>query len=368
MVRWIKTTPPGLLGAVRQYFGVSQAEVAGLLGVPQPRVAAAEAGTRPLPAAADRRLRALAPLLAAPPGPPPPADWEPVRQRLARCRAQAAGLAVALAHEVPARAAAAAARLHAAETLPAALAATEAAAPLTPAQRQSQAGQLLQLLGGAAAEWHAHSGPAPAALLAARHAGLLAEAAALAQVLAAETAAVASPTVAGPTAALANPDAARILEAEVSFFQYPTLQKPELMPTTPPDLSGVKSQRTVDALLPVFTLKRDVAGARKGTLGIEIQTFGSPEARQAEAARLVTDIADAQADMATLTDPKLVGAAQAEIGRLFSRQGRLTSQAASRGEDDLELLKYELRIATLLHDEAAAHVTALVALRPSLPA
>lgn len=361
-------TPPGLLGAVRQYFGLSQADAAGLLGVPQPRVAAAEAGTRPFPSAAARRLRALAPLLDAPPGPLPPSDWEAVHQRLARCKAQAAGLAVALAHELPARAAAAAARLHAADALPAALAATEAAAPLTPAQRQGQTGQLLQLLGGAAAEWHAHSGPAPAALQAARHAGLLAEAAALAQALAAETPPAASPTVAGPTAALANPAAARILEAEVSFPQYQPPQKPELMPTTPPDLSGVKSQRTVDALVPVFTLKRDVAGARKGTLGIEIQTFGSPEARQAEAARLVTDIADAQADMASLTDPKLIGAAQAEIGRLFTRQGRLTSQADTRGEDDLEILKYELHIATLVHDKAAAYVDGLVALRPSLPA
>lgn len=137
---------------------------------------------------------------------------------------------------------------------------------------------------------------------------------------------------------------------------------------TPPDLSGVKSQHTVDAMLPPLTLKRDVAGARKGTLGVEIQTFGSPEARQAEAARLTTDIAAAQADLAGLTDPKLIGAAQAEIGRLFSRQGRLTSQADSHGADDLELRKYELRIAALLYDEAAAYVAALVALRPSLPA
>ena len=140
------------------------------------------------------------------------------------------------------------------------------------------------------------------------------------------------------------------------------------MPTTPPDLSGVKSQRTVDAMLPTLSLKRDVAGARKGTLNVEILTFGSPEGRQAEAARLVTDIADAQADLATLTDPKLAGAAQAEIGRLFTRQGRLTSQADTRGEDDLELLKYELHIATLLNDKAAVTVDALVALRPTLPA
>ncbi|WP_052732706.1 helix-turn-helix domain-containing protein [Hymenobacter terrenus] len=365
MVRWIKNTPPGLLGAVRKHFGLSQADVAGLLGVSQPKVNDAEAGTRPLPAPAARRLRALAALLATPPGPPLPVDWAPVAERLAQCRAQAEVLRVRLAHEVPARAAAAAARLDAAEALPAALAAIEAA-PLTPAQRQGQLGQLLQLQGGAAVEWHTHSGPAPAALLAARHAGLLAEAAALAQALAAEKPGPASAAPAGPRPALAKPDAALTLRPQVLFPQPQSQPNPQLMPT--PDLSGVKSQRTVDALLPPLTLKRDVAGARKGTLGVEIQTFGSPEARQSEAARLTTDIAEAQADLATLTDPKLIGAAQAEIGRLFTRQGRLTSQAESRGEDDRELLKYELHIATLLYDEAAAYVDALVALRPSLPA
>ncbi|WP_210518680.1 hypothetical protein [Hymenobacter terricola] len=51
------------------------------------------------------------------------------------------------------------------------------------------------------------------------------------------------------------------------------------MPTAIPDLSGVKSQRTVDAMLPPLTLKRDVAGARKGTLGVGIQTLGSPKSR-----------------------------------------------------------------------------------------
>jgi hypothetical protein len=285
-----------------------------------------------------------------------------VTLRLAQCRAQAEVLRVRLAYEVPARAGAAAARLNAAETLPAALAGTEAAAPLTPAQRQTQTGQLLLLLGGAAAEWHTHSGPAPAALLAARHAGLLAEAEALAQALAAE---MPGPENAANIVAARQPPA-RTLQPQVPFFQsQPTFQP---MAATPPDLSGVKTQRTVDALMPVFTLKRDVSGTRKGTLGIEIQTFGSPEARQSEATRLVTDIADAQADLLTLTDAKLIGAAQVELGRLFSRQGRLTSQANSHGEDDLELLKYELRIATLVNDETAAYVDGLVALRPGLPA
>ena len=361
-VNWVKKVGGSLLGALRGHFGLSQAEVGALLGASASKVNDAEAGTRLLPAAAARRLKALAPLLKAPPGPEPPSDWEPVRLRLARCQAQAAELAVALTYELPARAGAAAARLDAAEALPAALAGTEAEAPLTLAQRQAQTGQLLLLQGGAATEWHTHSGPAPAALLAARHVGLLAEAAALTQALPVETFVSADETPQDGD----EPDAARTLQPQASFFQ----PQPNFlhMPATPPDLSGVKSQRTVDAMLPPLSLKRDVAGARKGTLGVEIQTFGSPESRASEAARLVTDIADAQTELVAITDPKLRGATLVELGRLFARQGRLTSQADSHGEDDLELLKYELDIATLVSDKAAAYVDALVALRPSLPA
>jgi len=47
-----KYSPPGLLGAVRERFGLSQVELAGLLGVGQPKVNDAEAGPyrRPVPA------------------------------------------------------------------------------------------------------------------------------------------------------------------------------------------------------------------------------------------------------------------------------------------------------------------------------
>ncbi|WP_210518681.1 hypothetical protein [Hymenobacter terricola] len=83
-----------------------------------------------------------------------------MHQRLARCQAQAAVLAVALTHELPARARAGAARLNAAQALPFALASTGATAPLTPTQRQGQLGRLGQLQGDAA-EWHTHNGAAP---------------------------------------------------------------------------------------------------------------------------------------------------------------------------------------------------------------
>ena len=56
MVHWIKYSPPGLLGAVRERFGLSQVEMAGLLGVGQPKVNDAEAGTRPRPPAAVQHL------------------------------------------------------------------------------------------------------------------------------------------------------------------------------------------------------------------------------------------------------------------------------------------------------------------------
>ena len=56
MGHWIKYSPPGLLGAGRERFGLSQAELTGLLGVGQPKENDAEAGTRPRPPAAARRL------------------------------------------------------------------------------------------------------------------------------------------------------------------------------------------------------------------------------------------------------------------------------------------------------------------------
>ncbi|MBF9222002.1 hypothetical protein, partial [Hymenobacter ruricola] len=73
------------------------------------------------------------------------------------------------------RAAAARARLGAAQALPAALAAADTEAPLPPRAREDQRGQLTLLLHHARAEWDERSGPVPLALLRARLAGLLVE-------------------------------------------------------------------------------------------------------------------------------------------------------------------------------------------------
>ena len=68
--------------------------------------------------------------------------------------------------------------------MPAALAAADAEEPLSPRQRQDQLATLTIVLNAARNEWEDRSGPAPAALLRARLAGLRAEAQALAEELA----------------------------------------------------------------------------------------------------------------------------------------------------------------------------------------
>ncbi|GAA3933189.1 hypothetical protein [Hymenobacter algoricola] len=177
---------PDLLPTVRAYFGLTQAELACLLGVPQPRLAQAETDARPLSTDAYYRLRALRPLLALPEPAPTltPTDVAALQVRLAAARDQARRLRYRLAHDVPARAAPAARRLAVAEALPAALAATEPDAPLPPRTLENQYWQWRLLVNKAIDELESRSGPGPAAQLRARLAGLEAEAAALAQTLA----------------------------------------------------------------------------------------------------------------------------------------------------------------------------------------
>jgi len=195
--------PDGRLTAVRARFGLSQQALAILLGTPQQRLHAAEAGTRDLPYPADLRLRTLLPLLRPLPAPAPdeadpaadfapdsppadPADATPAAIRQRACLAAAARLRYQLAHQLPARAAWAYARLAAASALPAALATAEADAPLPPPRQAAQAAQWALLLTQAEQELAQRSGPAPCLLLRARLAGLLAEAEVLTQALAEE--------------------------------------------------------------------------------------------------------------------------------------------------------------------------------------
>jgi DNA-binding XRE family transcriptional regulator len=189
MISIVSPTHTGLLAEMRAYFGLPQADMARLLGVGQVQVAQAETGARLLPAHAVPRLRAVQAASQAAPAPLPPPDVQALRDRLLQCRAQALRLQLRLTHELPARGAAARARLGAATALPAALAAVEATeTPLPPRAREDQLGQLTLLLNHARAEWDERSGPVPTALLRARLGGWLAEAEILADELAKMTA------------------------------------------------------------------------------------------------------------------------------------------------------------------------------------
>ncbi|RYU78899.1 hypothetical protein [Hymenobacter persicinus] len=177
----------GLEETVQIYWGLSQEALGRLLGIPQARLAQAKAGTRPLPADASYRLRALAQLLPPPGAPEPPLpllDYTPLEARLVACLDQARRLRFRLEHELPARALPARHRLAHAQSLPAALAAAEADAPLPPRKLEDRQAELTLLLNAARTELEDRSGPTPLALLRARLAGLEAEAAALAQMLA----------------------------------------------------------------------------------------------------------------------------------------------------------------------------------------
>ncbi|MBF9224279.1 helix-turn-helix domain-containing protein, partial [Hymenobacter ruricola] len=89
MIPLISPTGTGLLAELRAWFGLTQANMARLLGVGQVPVAQAETGARLLPAAAWPRLRALQAASRAPATALPPPDLGPLRARLAQCRAQA---------------------------------------------------------------------------------------------------------------------------------------------------------------------------------------------------------------------------------------------------------------------------------------
>lgn len=90
-----------LSAAVRAHFGLTQAELAGFIGVSRPHLAMHEAGRKTLGPGPDQRLQVLARQLPPPDGMGPPApsfgpaeaeatatlaDLAPLRQRLARCR------------------------------------------------------------------------------------------------------------------------------------------------------------------------------------------------------------------------------------------------------------------------------------------
>jgi len=179
MIRRLPTAAGSLLADIRLHFGLSQSEMAYLLGLQRTRVAQVETGSRLLPTHAILRLRALQTASRAPAIPLPAPDLTPLHNRLLQCQAQALRMQLRLTYELPPRATAASARLGAAEALPDALAAAEAEEPLPPRTREDQLGQLTMLLNGARNEWDERSGPVPAALLRARLASLRAEAEAL---------------------------------------------------------------------------------------------------------------------------------------------------------------------------------------------
>lgn len=173
------------LRKLRAHFGLSQAELANYLGLDRSLLAHVEANRRPLPLAATWRLVPLLNLL--PPHgpgsgsllPPDPAETTPATQdalawRVRVCRHEAALLAFKLERQLPALLAAR--NRHA---LPALLAALPPLAPMpgvladTPGPDPQWAAQMA----AGAAERLARFGEPARALLEARRAGLLAEAA-----------------------------------------------------------------------------------------------------------------------------------------------------------------------------------------------
>jgi transcriptional regulator with XRE-family HTH domain len=185
MARIVSVTGVSLLAEVRAQLGISQADMARLLGVLPGHVAHAESGQRHLSAAAWPRLRALEAALRVAPAPLPSPDPRPLQLRHTQCLAQSQRLAVRLSYELPDQARVARTRLGAATALPAALAAVEAEEPLPPRVREDQQGQLSMLVNAAHDAWEDSCGPTPTTLLRARLAGLQAEAEVLAQALAA---------------------------------------------------------------------------------------------------------------------------------------------------------------------------------------
>lgn len=180
------------LTSIRTWLGLSQRELATLLNVTRVRLAHAEAGSRALPAR-TRRLLGLLNLceltvpLPVPDGQlPSPAESaplsatpvpEPVQARLAECRFQVARLDHEL-RAMQARASPLLNRLTAVPRLLAALPGTDLPTTLQRRWLERLAGEAADLLG-------AECGSAPQALLAARRAGYVSEAAQLEQWLAA---------------------------------------------------------------------------------------------------------------------------------------------------------------------------------------
>ncbi len=168
------TTTDDLLLTVRTHFGWTQQAMAECLGVHRVRVAQAENGLRLLPLAALPRLALLATCLFPPVAPlgtaAPPPDPAALRRRQRQCRHLADGLGRQVAG-LEVRAAQARARLAALPTLAAAPAVAAPAPVAGPAWLRAQRLEAEGVLEAA--------GPTAQALLRARQAGLLAEAAAL---------------------------------------------------------------------------------------------------------------------------------------------------------------------------------------------
>ena len=346
----------GLLSELRATFGLAQAQAGRLLGATQPQLSAAETGRLLLPASASPRLRALQAARQAVPAPLPPPDLAPLRDRRAQCLAQAERLAVRLAHELPARAAVVRARLGAATALPAALAAVEADEPLPPRAREDQLGELTQLLNNARTEWEEGSGPTPTALLRARQAGLLAEAAAL-------EAELTTLEVEKNESLETN----NILTLPPRLFSSFSLYPFSFMPGTY-SLTALETRADCAAALTPLRLRRDEAAADVSALSFDLQVFGDSAARKAEITRLNTKLTNVQTDLLTLPEGKEKRDAENDMAGFLRRRNQLVGQSETHGGDDKVLLEFKLEMARQTAAEATALVAAIEARQPTLSA
>jgi hypothetical protein len=270
--------------------------------------------------------------------------------------AQAERLAVRLTYELPARAAVARARLGAATALPAALAAVEADEPLPPRAREDQLGELTQLLNKARTEWEEGSGPIPMALLRARHAALLAEAATLeAELTALE--------IENNESLETNNFLALPPRLFSSFSLYPF----SFMPGTY-SLTALETRADCAAALTPLRLRRDEAAADVSALSFDLQVFGDSTARKAEITRLNTKLTNVQTDLLTMPEGKEKRDAENDMAGFLRRRNQLVGQSETRGGGDKILLEFKLEMARQTAAEATALVTAIEARQPTLPA
>ncbi|WP_400192561.1 hypothetical protein [Hymenobacter sp. B81] len=123
-----------------------------------------------------------------------------------------------------------------------------------------------------------------------------------------------------------------------------------------------------DQVITALGLRRTEAANRMSNLAFRLETFGNPEARAAEVARLTNRINNAQAELATMPDGRPRRDLEDELGTNTRKRNQLLNQSEKQGPDDRVLLEFELALATQTHAELLALIPQVQTHRDSLPA